>query len=159
MWLEPNRLRFSLLSECSGPGILMPIDKYQLKILVPADGEGDAIMLTDSHAGQLVPIAKGEHFDGMFISGVEIEVDTTTAFSSTSVQRPTLSAIVHPDGVAFSTVPDHRNFMGRHSLTPWTGKVPTQSASHLAFTSWNAFIMRGDEKIVLHEHRGQRVSE
>lgn len=158
MFLPPELFGFGKLSQAPTLSILVSVSKYANSFLVGGGDDPIAIMIDGAHEGHFMKVHEGENFKGMTISGVKIEVDHESAYVVRGIQRPLMSVVRHRNGVGIIAQPEARTY-GRHNpCIVWEGQPLDPAEDSVGFTRWNAFVMVGDTKHVLHAHRGDLVT-
>lgn len=156
MFLPASILGSGKLKDAPDASILIPISKYGETFLVTSGEDARAIMLTGTHAGHYMQRSQGQHYEGMHISGIQIEVDIRTAFAVTYAQRPVLSFLRSAAGEAIVAMPETGSY-GRGPAVMWAGDPISAEDEAVGFTSWNACVTVGEDKRVIYEHRGDPV--
>lgn len=156
MFLPASILGSGKLKDAPDASLLIPIRKYGETFLVTSGDDARAIMLTGTHAGHYMKRFQGEHYEGMYVSRIQIEVDIRTAFAVTYVQRPVLSFLRSAAGEALVAMPETGSY-GRGPAVTWTGDPIGAEDEAVGFTSWNAYVDVGEDRRVIYEHRGDPV--
>ena len=154
MFIEPERLSYGRVNELAGPSLVRPINHNGETFLLTGGDDPIAVALGGAQPGWFMRVEDGEHHEGLCINDVSIEVDITSAFSPTVIQRPPLSVIRHQAGVAVVGRPE-RGTYGRAPYIRWDGAAVSDGPSTVGFASWNIVIWQRDQRIVLYEHRSQ----
>jgi hypothetical protein len=158
MFIEPEHLSYGKVNELNGPALVRPIRKYGETFLLTGGDNPVAIALGGAEPGWFMRLEDGEHHEGLCIPDVSLEVDVTSAFSPTVVQRPCLSLIRHLAGVAIVGRIE-RGTYGRAPFIPWTGAAVPEGPGTVGFANWDVVIWLRDKRVVLHEHRSQTPTE
>ena len=155
MFIGPDHYSYGSLNGFVGPGLLRPLSKYGYSFLVGTGEEPYAIALDGEHAGFFMKVEDGGNHDGMFIGGIDLEVDPSSAYPAGVVQRPKLSVVRHEAGTAIMCEPAQNSF-GRNALIPWQGGAFVPGSWQVGFTQWDLVLWVRNERIVLHSHRGEK---
>jgi len=157
MFLPPTFFSAKILNATQGPCLLLPLTGHAEPFIVTGVEPARAIMLAGSHAGYYMNVDQGAHYSGLEVHPVEIEVDHETAFVPTYVQRPILSFIQGPKGSGI-VARGANSPIDRGQTIAWVGEAPQGNDEAVGFTSWNAYVRNGEDKVVVHSHRGEPIS-
>jgi hypothetical protein len=145
-FLPPSLLRPALLGDVQTPGILLPTDKYGAPFLVIGDkGDPMAIFLGDDHKFQSFRRGKNEHWGGLAIEGIEIELQMGSAVDLVGpLKRPGM-IIRKDDQLTFAAIAEGP--FGRTTEIPFQSGLP--KATHgreVGFLEWRAVIAVGKDR-------------
>lgn len=158
MFLPPEIFGFGKLNTARSNSFLVAVSRYGSSFLIGGGEDPVAIMIEGAHAGHSMLVSQGENFEGMTVSPVQIEVDRDSAYIMRGIQRPLLSIIRHSKGVGIIAQPERTTY-GRHSpCVIWVGDALETNEDAVGFTSWNAFVLIGKERHMLHQHRGDPIT-
>lgn len=154
MFLPPSMLSSGKLKDAKPQSLLLPLTQYGEPFLVTGGEIPHAVMLEGSHAGHFMPLEEGEHYDGLCVHGVEIEVDIESAYEAFAMHRRKLSFIASGGNQGIVGLPG-QNSTGRIGpVISWAGAPIDMHAPAVGFTSWDAVIRLGDARHVVYSHRG-----
>ncbi|QZD86121.1 hypothetical protein [Qipengyuania psychrotolerans] len=148
-----SALQAKLLSKVEGLAIVIPSGKYDQTFLVADADPTVAILLDGPHAFNAFQSSLAENWKGAVVEGVDIYVDQSSIYSVSS------------DGVKLGSIVisgDQPNLVANIKEGPWTSVelVPLRRSHNstagahsekVGFTSWQAILQDGNEKIVVFE--------
>lgn len=140
-------LSFAKLSEVVGPAIVFPTTKYAETFLVTAGEGARAMFLEGSSVGMGFQQSLAENWDGMAISNIELEVDTSSMYSLSDGKRKG-SLVVVGSELAVTVQEKGPAGFSQNFLYPVAGGQPlTVSDNSVGFASWRAIVRDGERTI------------
>lgn len=145
-YIPARFLSFAKLNEVAGPAIVLPTTKYAEAFLVTA-GEGARAVFLTGDIGRGFEQSLADSWDGMVISDIEIEVDTSSMYSVSDGKRKGSLVIVGND-LAITIQEKGASGFSQNFLYPVAGGKPlTANDNSVGFDAWRAVVRDGERVI------------
>ena len=129
------------------PGILLKTDKYGAPFLVVGnEDDPTAIFLGDDHQFQSFKRGSNEHWSGLAIEHVEIEVDIRSAVDLAEFSKCAGMMIRRNDQLTMAVI-DEGPFKRTTEIAIQAGLPMATSGEAIGFLEWRAVIALGEERV------------
>lgn len=141
MMLPTRLLRPSMLPEVSGPAVLLPVGSHSRPFLVCAE---HAFFIGKDYQFEGFEKDSGGRWNGLAIEGVEIEVDTASAYDRDDENPPIGSVLYHGSDLIFVGVVG-QSYKQRYYAALQTGIAAAPDNLRFGFNRWRVVVRDGEQ--------------
>lgn len=143
--LSPNEFAVGKVSVAKPLSLILPTNKYEETILVGWHKEAvTAVFLSGQHKSQFFECEGNEHWGGLIIPNVQIEVDERSCFGTCAADVTPLT-VTRTDTRLVLNARNDRNFGRLLQVDLFNDLMPT-GEPQAVFTNWQVVLGGGQNK-------------
>ena len=151
MFVDPRHARYSELRDVVGPALFIPLDRPEDRMIVGCGRDPYAVFLGGKWRGECFTLRRAENWEGMAISGVDVEVDWSTAFRPDTDGKKSLTVIRRGDSLGVMADLKERDGYPQRITVTLDDDERVAEGTRLGFHRWRIVLGRGTEKRTLVE--------